>query len=250
LTNNLLASLVSGSAIPVKRHGVSGVVSGGAFSPSDISDMVAWWDFSELSSITKNGSDRISQVDDLSGNDYHLTEGTASLQPLWEEGIQNSLDIGNFTDSRLMRASWTALSQPHTVAGAVKMPVGNTSGLNIYDVFNNDEGGSGGGFANDDTQKLAIFSASDVKISDSGYTDAWSYFVNIYGSSADLRMDGSSLVTGDSGTVDYNGMTVNTHRSVSTYGQILCGELIVYDKLVSGNDLSNLETYLADKWGL
>jgi len=238
-----------GGALSKKDFGVAFGGGAAAFTPTDIDDLQAWWDFSDEDTITKV-DDRISQVDDKSGNDHHLTQSTSSLKPLWEESIKNNLDIGNFTDSRLMKASWIALTQPNTIAGAVKMPISNTDQKNICDVYDNAEGGSGGGFANDDTQKLAIFSASNVKFTDIGFGNVWAYFCNIYGGSADLRMNGSSLVTGDSGTVDNNGMTVSNHRTSNTYGNILCGELIVYNQAVSGSDLSDLETYLSEKWDI
>ena len=54
---------------------------GGAFTPSDIPDLAAWYDLSDETSVTYDGGTfAISQVDDLSGNGVHLTNA-GSNQP-------------------------------------------------------------------------------------------------------------------------------------------------------------------------
>ena len=62
-------------------------------------------------------------------------------------------------------------------------------------------------------------------------------------------MNGASLSTGDSGSTGYNGITVNRHRSSTTYGDIIAGEIFVYTSALSGSDITSLESYLENKWG-
>jgi hypothetical protein len=112
---NLLASLISGSAIPVKRHGVSGVVSGGGnggFSPDDVDDLGAWYDASDSTTITES-SDRVSKWEDKKG-DKDLVQTDGSKQPLLVSADQNDLDIINFTGSRDMAVTSESASQPTT----------------------------------------------------------------------------------------------------------------------------------------
>ena len=250
MTNNLLASLVSGSAIPVKRHGVSGVVSGGgaSFTPSSISDLLAWWDFSDLDTIDKSESNLISKVDDKSGNGYHLTQDTDANKPTWQDDDRNGLDTADFGSAGFMKANWTALSQPHVVFGVCYMPPSSSVNQdNIYDTYSG--GDSGGGFANSDSDTLVIYSATDLSASSSGFTATWAYFCHTYGASGNLRMNGVSKATGNTGTVTYNGITMNRHRSSATYGDIVAGEFGVYSTVPSSEDIALLETYLSDKWG-
>jgi len=111
---NLLASLISGSAIPVKRHGVSGSISGGngGFSPDDVDDLGAWYDASDSSTITES-SNRVSKWEDEKG-DKDLVQTNTGRQPLLVEADQNDLDIINFTGSRDMAVGSNSGSQPTT----------------------------------------------------------------------------------------------------------------------------------------
>lgn len=57
--------------------------SSGLFNPSDYATVGAWYDSSVSSSIVQDGSGNISQWDDLSGNDNHMMQSTASAQPTY-----------------------------------------------------------------------------------------------------------------------------------------------------------------------
>jgi len=50
------------------------------FNPKSISGLKLWLDVANTSSLTFNGS-TVSQVNDLSGNGFHATQGTANNQP-------------------------------------------------------------------------------------------------------------------------------------------------------------------------
>lgn len=56
------------------------VTGAGLINPLTIPGLLFWHDPSAPGSVTSI-SDGASQVDDLSGNDYHMTQGTASLRP-------------------------------------------------------------------------------------------------------------------------------------------------------------------------
>lgn len=56
----------------------------GGFDPRVISGLGVWYDASAASSITLNGSN-VSQWNDLSGNNRHLTQATAIQQPGYQE---------------------------------------------------------------------------------------------------------------------------------------------------------------------
>ena len=74
MTDNLLASLVSGSGIPVKRHGVSGFPSGGGAVPIDDTDLKCYWKFNETSGNIINQSESDESLG--SGADLESTGGT------------------------------------------------------------------------------------------------------------------------------------------------------------------------------
>ena len=54
------------------------------------------WYNNDLDTITKSGSDRVSEWRDSSGNDRHLTQATAGSQPLWVDSLLNGQGGINF----------------------------------------------------------------------------------------------------------------------------------------------------------
>jgi hypothetical protein len=86
---------------PVYRGGNSGV----AFLPTDLSNLLLWLDASDASTITETLG-AVSQWDDKSGNGNHVTQGTASLQPVSGSNTLNSLNVIDFDGSdALVRTS-------------------------------------------------------------------------------------------------------------------------------------------------
>jgi len=223
----------------------------GGSCPADIcTDLKAWWDFSDIDTITKDESDLVSVVTDKSGNGFDLTQTSGGSQPTWLSADRNGLDTVDFGSAGFMRASWDVLAQPHITGGACFMPPDTTSQDNVLDAFASVDGNSGGGFASlDTTGNLGIYSPSTIQMSYGGLGSSWRYWILTFGSSADLRINGSSGATGDTGSTGYNGVTVNAHRAGSNFGDTIFGELFVYTSALSSGDITALESYLATKWG-
>jgi len=74
-----------------------------SFTPLDLPNLVGWWDFSDASTITLNGSD-ISQIDDKSPKANHLAQATATKQPARITAGQNGFDTADFiaADSNIL----------------------------------------------------------------------------------------------------------------------------------------------------
>jgi hypothetical protein len=65
-----------------------------AFNPAKLSGLNAWYDATRLSSITKDGSNFVSQFSDLSGNGNHLAQSYTGLRPLYSAtGLNNKPSI-------------------------------------------------------------------------------------------------------------------------------------------------------------
>ena len=210
--------------------------------------MVAWWDFSDSSTITKDGSDRVSQVDDKSGNDYHLTQSTSGDQPLWVSADQNGYDVLNFVGDRWMEVSFSAVSQPITTAGAFVVP--DNGNLTVWEGDT-----SGRGRLRTVTladESMGINSGSLLtSAAQSGLYETWSYMTAIYNSSSSkIYINGSEEASGDCGTNAQAGFKISTEGGVGGYANQKMGEIVCYNKVVSGTELSDLETYLADKWDI
>jgi hypothetical protein len=68
--------------------------------------------------------------------------------------------------------------------------------------------------------------------------------------SSDLRIDGTSIVTGDAGSQAYQGIGMghNGNEDGNSWGSKI-SEWIMYDKLLSADEITQVQNYLSDKWG-
>ena len=81
------------------------------FSPSDF-DLLLWY---RATDVIKDGSDNVSQWTDLSGNDYHLLQASAGLQPLWVNNVLNGQPVLRSTGAKKMYVNLgTTYVQPIT----------------------------------------------------------------------------------------------------------------------------------------
>jgi hypothetical protein len=80
------------------------------FTPLEVNP-TAWWDASNSASITHVGGS-VSQWDDLSGNGYHLTQGTGVYQPVTNSSTLNGLNVLEFVNANMGNtpaSNWTFL---------------------------------------------------------------------------------------------------------------------------------------------
>ena len=250
--NGELAKLIPEPKYKLNTVGFFGASQSSGFSPSDISNLYIWFDMSNLASITKDGSDRVSNIDNLEGTSARdAVQTTAGDQPLWESSQQNSLDTVNFSGSRFMKSSsaLTTVTQPQTFFTVAKW-VFTTDGL-ILD----GHGASNriNAFAHGSTDN--VFSMWEgTHLSSGTVSGMLNNFKQVTivanTTSSALRVAGSSENTGNIGTGSWDGFTLGSNNSDTVWWNDRMGEVIVYDKLLDAEEIGQVETYLADKWNV
>lgn len=95
------------------------------FSPIDINNLYAWYDSSDASSITKDGSNLVSQWNDVSGNGKHVTATTTARPTDTANGIDFD-GTANFMASATA-SDWTFL---HSGTGSTVFVVMETGSAN------------------------------------------------------------------------------------------------------------------------
>lgn len=81
-----------------------------AFAPTDIANLAVWLDASDSATITKDGSNRVSQWNDKSGNSNHAVQATLANQPIYSATGLNSLPALTQTGSPQCMALTTNLT--------------------------------------------------------------------------------------------------------------------------------------------
>lgn len=221
-----------------------------AFSPSDISGLHAWYDASDLASITKDGSDRVSQWNDKSGNAYHLAQATGGNQPLWVDAAQNGLAVIRTDGSRFMNYDWATLAQPFTVICCSELPNSNSriiiSGQAPDDIYVWHKSGN--------ANEWRVNAGTEVNFTDAGLLGADAYATLIFnGASSAFRVNGVSKSTSNPGSGGLTGLTISRNGNsggTAFFGELDYFEIIIYNKALNSTEYGQVESYLASKWGI
>ena len=235
-----LANAVAPGA-PTNVTATLGAIEGTAFDVNDLSPAL-WLDAADASTITETGG-KVSQWDDKSGNNNHLTQGTDASQPTTGTRTQNGLNVLDFTGDYLTKVF--ALNQPYTIFAVVKTDApssslyffGNTNSSFPY--FGTWNGGTwqcynGGGSLDSSTAPDTSYHLLDA-ISN--------------GASGELFLDGTSEDAVGGGSLDLAGFTIGGRNSVSSWNGTIA-EIIVIDSDPTDAERQIIEGYLAHKWGL
>ena len=242
-----------------------GVLAGsarGGWSPLNIASLEAWWDASDAGSITASAG-RVSQWNDKSGNGYHATQTIEPQRPTTGVGSINGLNALRFavvsgTGNALV--SSVSSSMPEVTVAAVinRFAQGQTyptvtcgsvsgsfqTGLDRY--------GDDSGIQQSSARTNVAWIVRSASGKAAGVARQWMWTFSDSANVGTLRADraangsaahGGSLATGATTIIGYN-------YSSSGWLQGDIGELIMCSSVLTGTDLTDLETYLTDKWGI
>jgi len=264
-----------------KRNPLTGIYtpafSGGAaaFSPSDISGLVAWYDFSDISTLYQDSTkltpvasdgDPIGGVDDKSGAGNGVGQTTTAKKPTYKTGIINSRSISRYDGGDALQSAAVDLT--------------GTNGITIFAVFSAASGGDDvimemSDDINSYTDSFLFYRTSADKLNagmlgDVGYsvftstasiTTTPAYVSAIYDKSL-AAAEATNWINGTkAGTQNNDDNNANAFgnrvwnvgardnaASLQLNGDI--GELLVYDTALSGANRQSVESYLASRWAI
>ena len=237
-----------------------------SFDPTYVWWLQLWLDADASSSITKDGSNKVSQWSDRSGNGNHATQATSNDKPTYySEGMNNkptlsfdgatdwmaangvadtfNADFTMFLVSEL--ATWFTLIPVEVAAqrsaadgtAGVKSPQFNTNGTAVSIVWNLQNTSDD----NDWREVPLIYEMS------TNYTDLTSSFR--FNGSANTRWDRSITVPS---TVDlfsigqeFDGVPLSIPSNFYRWD---ISEVIVYNKILTASEKNKVNAYLGKKW--
>ncbi len=219
------------------------------FLPTEISNLALWLDASDAGTITHSAGS-VSQWDDKSGNNNHVTQGTASRQPTTNSVTIGSKNAIDFDGSDFMDFT-AAISRTSGYTVFVVTNVTNTNGNKVF------VSGTTGSFAFrvDQNEQLDIVRVDQVVVLSGTIqiTAATDTIVACRSSAAgnNTIIDG---VTANSNATNPS-YTANTDRLGAQSGitQFFfdgsMGEIIVYTGVKTDSEVNQIGDYLASKWG-
>ena len=228
---------------------------GGFSDPSDISDLLGWWDATDVNDGSEPSNDTaIGTWQDLSGNGYNLTQGNSSEQPKYYTNIQNSKPIVRFDggDSMANSSVTFAADTPHTIFVVGSATEG--SGTDCFVFLGTTTTSQGAGISYSDSDYYTYFTWGDTESNSSnlGY-NSFKLMTAVYDGAlgGEIRVDGYSedtnTLSGDQAIGD--GISLGTANGlIYLTGDI--AEVIVYTKQLNATEIGQIETYLSSKWGI
>lgn len=227
----------------------------GGFAPTDISGLVAWYDASNAASIT-HVAGAVSQWNDLSGNGYHLKQGTGSLQPTTGTTL-NGLNSITFNGDGLDTDAFAPVALTDlTLAVCLNNTssshsIGEITGKAQYITY---------GDSNQAHTMYGWTGAPNVGINDAALGSGETFLLLIRcksaataGSTMNIYTAGGDALTGSSnGAVSSSDVThIRVGRDFVGARYIIgqVGEFVLYNSNVTGADLTALGAYL-ERWGV
>lgn len=223
------------------------------FTPLSISGLRIWLKADAGTYQTAGGSpavsdgDPVGQWQDQSGNGYHVTQATAGFRPTLKLAIRGSLPVIRFDgiDDSLIVVLGSNINQPNTVLGVFDQG-------RIFDVTGGVRQLFNPSILTSTTSRLGYFAgviANDPTptiLSVNSYQQVSAIF---NGASSSLRLNGSATSAGNPGTNYMAGtlMLMTDSSTVKSQGNIC--EILFYDGIISGANLTALENYLKSRWG-
>lgn len=219
------------------------------FTPADVSTLEFWVDASDLSTLTIDGSNNVSQWDDKSGNGNHATQGIAADQPLLVMNELNNHPILRFDGV----SEWMDIPDNWQLGSIWELAVGKFGSSAAVQSITGSYGGerfhiqrlSAGGF------RWQVGFNPAVTISTAGDTNWHLFELKHIGSDVEAFLDGTSQGTGSktqTGDVDNLGIGSVLHGD----GAFLNGDIaeIIMASAPTANEITNIRQYISRKYGM
>lgn len=275
MNDGLLAQLPAPVALPYGLLGrptpVPMIDYRSVFNPRTIPGLAGWWDASESSTVTLNGTG-VSSWADLSGNGRDAVQATAANQPTYTDK-RNALNVISFDGAaQFLRGAWPVTITGQTTFAVVSMA--NVAGYGRVFTQTTTTNGTATGSLNLDYNitgnyiPMLRFSnnaqwaswkgniAAGVNVSYS----TWNVWLSVYSGSfiRNAIDNGTPLTSGSLGTINTSFHTFGIGASLPTnpgntgaasgwFGGSIA-EILSYTRALSASEIAAVSAYLKRKW--
>ena len=243
-----------------------------AFDPLSIAGCKLWLDAADTSTISLSGS-AVTQWDDKSGNAYNFTQGTGANRPSSGTRTQNGLNVIDFdgtNDLLTTTAAKSAFNFLHYLTSTIFQVVKLDTTAAVQGIM-----GAQGGSPNQIGYVQFNIGTDEYIGAGAGASPYVYQIIQTIGTTArynTLKSDPANATVGNRALVSLNGAaftggntannTAVSSNSTSTLsvgdagtsGGIpldgFIGEILIYDTILSAGDITDVQTYLAGKWGI
>jgi hypothetical protein len=220
--------------------------------PKRISGLQLWLDASDASTLfdaTSGGSivttdgNSVARWADKSGNNKHLTQATANARPILKTGIKNGKSILRFDGANDTMSSVLSVNNPMTFV-FVSYPVSDTVGYRVLFAGNN----NGIAIGYDSSSRVFLYTSTGSQIARTKPTN-FELYVGIF-NGANSRLIVNNNFDYSWGTTATNLASLNLTTNMSNFYRNDFAEFLIYDSVLSNNNINILKEYLNAKWAI
>lgn len=253
---------------PALRDIIEQSASATAFSPADITGLALWLDASDAATLTLDGSNNVSQWNDKSGNGNHGAQSTTTARPSITGSIngRSALAFDGIDDSFSVANSATIdLGPTMSVFIVHKLSSASSAARQTLIQFSNGSTASpsieaagtlppSGGNANSYVlirPGVVIATSAANSLTTSGVVSSFhiensaNCSIRINSTEVAFAASAGMTLTG-SGSAKLIGMRGSPAQNYSG----AMGEIIVFNKRLSAEETTQIESYLISKWGI
>ena len=225
------------------------------FNPKSISGLTVWIDFSDASSVTLDGSSKISAVNDKSGNGYNGAQTTAGNRP-GVSTLNGRQCLDNGTSSNSFRIGYTHGSTTLNLQDgyiAASWDAGGTT-FPVYNGLASSPGlGTAGGVLWLGFEGLGLVYPVAAWHASGGSRMSINNTTALNGAnlSAFPAITSSFVTRGSANSaITANGWQLGNDRDFAGRGwRGRIGEMLIYNRQLSASEALKVRRYLASKWG-
>lgn len=250
------------------------LASSGGFEPTNIAGLKLWLDAADTSTISLSGS-AVTQWNDKSGNAYNFAQGTSANRPSSGTRTQNGLNVIDFdgtNDFLVTTAAKSAFNFLNNTTATLFLVMKNDTTTGVQFIICNN-GGSNGQIG------LVYYTSSTNYILREGNgSGTWTYDITEASNTTNakyltFKSDPANATAANRiklaiNNGAFNGTNTQTQAASSSdstrnlaigdadapdSGAPMDGffaEIIIYNSILSTDDITNVQTYLSGKWAI
>ena len=213
------------------------------FTPKNVTNLFAWYDFTDASSMTVDGSNLVSSVTDKSGLGNTLSQGTGSKQPLFNavtgvtfDGVNDRLTTGALTLNQpctifLVLNQITWVDTKFVFGGAIQT-------IRLYQRI-----ASGG---------LRMLAGGTSLDNPTGTTGVYQIVTSVWnGASSTSQVNDLTTASGQNiGSANFSLFTIGGQSDDGNFTNIAVKAIIAYSKVLSAAEIAQVKSYLKSKYGV
>jgi hypothetical protein len=205
------------------------------------SDSVLWTPISDISIITKDGSNKVSIIADKLGSGHNLLQATGAKQPTWSAG-----EIASISPTLMKTAPFT-LNQPEHIFLVIKQTnwtLGNT-------FLDGNANTTGFIYQTGTIPEIGCFAGT--LIGGKAVTKGTVCLIEVVfnGVSSKLTINNYNTITGNAGASNMGGVTLGAIASgASNYADFSLLELLIKNAEITGADRTDIRNYFRNKFNL